>query len=192
MTYRILVKESPNICGSPHLWYDAGHYAKQPWSGTTELFVREKRLFAPLKTTSIPKRAPGLYPLQPVPAEGCLLCTVYNRNPISRLSDGFYSGQITFRLSFTHFQSSYPMKNMLALASVFTVFMAVLLVWMDRALANHLEKRALHEMETTMPRPENNLPEIELPEISIRARQGKAASRQLPEVVITARRCTGA
>jgi len=118
--------------------------------------------------------------------------TVYNRNLISRLSDGFYSCQITFRLSFTHFQSSYPMKNMLALASVFTVFMAVLLVWMDRALANHLEKRALHEMETTMPRPENNLPEIELPEISIRARRGKAAGLQLPEVVITARRCTGA
>lgn len=84
------------------------------------------------------------------------------------------------------------MKNMLALASVFTVFMAVLLVWMDRALANHLEKRALHEMETTVPRTENNLPEIELPEISIRARREKAAGLQLPEVVITARRCTGA
>jgi hypothetical protein len=84
------------------------------------------------------------------------------------------------------------MKNMLALASVFTVFMAVLLVWMDRALANHLEKRALHEMEITVPRTENNLPEIALPEITIRARRGKAAGLQLQEVVITARRCTGA
>jgi hypothetical protein len=84
------------------------------------------------------------------------------------------------------------MKNMLAVASVFTVFMAVLLVWMDRALANHLEKRALHEMETTVPPAEINVPEIALPEVTIRAGRKKAAGLQLPEVAITARRCTGA
>jgi len=130
--------------------------------------------------------------LQPVPAGGCLLWRriqlKYNQPFIRR----FYSWQITFRLSFIHFQSSYPMKNMLALASVFTVFMAVLLVWMDRALANHLEKRALHEMETTVPRTENKVPEIALPEVTIRAGRKKRATRQLPEVVIIARRCTGA
>lgn len=83
------------------------------------------------------------------------------------------------------------MKNMLVLASAFTVFMAVLLVWMDHALADHLEKHLLPETEIKPQRIEKDMPEIMLPEITIRPCKRKTAARQLPEVAAATRHCNG-
>lgn len=84
------------------------------------------------------------------------------------------------------------MKNMLALAGAFTVCVAVLLVWMDRALANHLEKNVLPETEIKATQTEKKLPEIQLPEITIRPIPEKTATLNLPEVTVRAKRCSGA
>ena len=80
---------------------------------------------------------------------------------------------------------------MLVLASAFTVFMAVLLVWMDRALADHLEKRAQPDMEVKAPQTNEYIPEITLPEITIRPWQRKTAVRKLPRATHTTWQCTG-
>ena len=84
------------------------------------------------------------------------------------------------------------MKNMLALAGAFTVCLAILLVWMDRALANRLEKSALPVTEIEASQTENKLPEVQLPEITIRPVPEKTATLNLPEVVVKAKRCSGA
>ncbi|MCK6691802.1 MAG: hypothetical protein L6Q97_06825 [Thermoanaerobaculia bacterium] len=84
------------------------------------------------------------------------------------------------------------MKNMLAMASAFTVCIAVLLVWMDRALANHLEKNVLPEMEVRATQTEKKLPEMQLPEVTIRPLPEQTATLGLPEVMVKAKRCAGA
>lgn len=84
------------------------------------------------------------------------------------------------------------MKNMLVLASAFTVCLAVLLVWMDRAVANHLAENALPAREQGAVKNENKVPEITLPEVTIHPLPDKTATLNLPEVVIRQKRCTGA
>lgn len=84
------------------------------------------------------------------------------------------------------------MKNMLALAGAFTICVAVLLVWMDRALANHLEKNVLPATEIKASQTETKLPEIQLPEITIRPLPEKTVTLNLPEVVVKSKRCSGA
>ncbi len=72
------------------------------------------------------------------------------------------------------------MKNMLLLAGFTTLFSAFLLVWMDNALANHLENTHPPETEKTY--------EQTLPEVTIRATADKMISLQLPEVTIKSRK----
>ena len=81
---------------------------------------------------------------------------------------------------------------MLIIAGAFTVCLAVLLVWMDRALANHLTQNALSETEHHIAKNENKIPEITLPEVTIHPLPEKTATLNLPEVVIRHKRCKGA
>ena len=85
-----------------------------------------------------------------------------------------------------------PMKNMLLLASMFTLMLASGLVWLDNMLLDRLEKKALPAATSPAVSQDQPMPQITLPETTIRPLTKDIRSRTLPEVVIRTRRCTGA
>ena len=81
------------------------------------------------------------------------------------------------------------MKNMFLLAGTVTLSFALLLVWMDNALANRLERSG---SGNPIPRPKETVRELTLPEITVYPNRENLVTLPLPEVVITARKCKGA
>lgn len=81
------------------------------------------------------------------------------------------------------------MKNMLAVAGLFTVLFSILLVWMDKALADRIEEYRPEPAKgiTILPQTQT-APVRTLPEVIIRGRRGKSADLQNPAPVCRGRR----
>lgn len=82
------------------------------------------------------------------------------------------------------------MKNMLLVASMFTLMLASGLVWLDNTLLDRLEKKAMPAATCPATLQGPQMPQITLPEVTIRPVTKEIRSR-VP-VIVRTHRCKGA